>query len=161
MLLHSLLHVWNRPTENSLIWDFTQLGIVHMEIARLRIAQSGIAHLGIAYLGIDQLANIKIKCIECWIGNVVYKYDLTTDQVKTYKAAYEDDFIGEPVFVAAPNAKTEDDGVVVFPISNVGADESRNRLVVLNAVTFLEIAVARVPKFLALGFHALYLPKKF
>uniref|UniRef100_A0A915JND7 Uncharacterized protein n=1 Tax=Romanomermis culicivorax TaxID=13658 RepID=A0A915JND7_ROMCU len=32
MLLHYLLLVWNRAIENSLIWEFAQLGIAHLGI---------------------------------------------------------------------------------------------------------------------------------
>uniref|UniRef100_A0A915K1J5 Uncharacterized protein n=1 Tax=Romanomermis culicivorax TaxID=13658 RepID=A0A915K1J5_ROMCU len=76
VLSHSRSLVWNRPIENSLIWEFAKLGIAQsgirslgkslnweslnwefaqLGIARMGIAHSKIAHLGIAHLGIAHL----------------------------------------------------------------------------------------------------------
>jgi len=57
----------------------------------------------------------------------------------------------EPVFVASPDAKSEDDGVllvVMFDTKNVNS-----YLAVIDAKTMKEIGRAIVPKTVPLGFH--------
>ncbi|MEJ2855597.1 MULTISPECIES: carotenoid oxygenase family protein [unclassified Saccharothrix] len=58
---------------------------------------------------------------------------------------------GEPVFVAAPGAAREDDGVVLSVVLD-GATE-RSCLLVLDAATFAELARAEVPHAIPFGFH--------
>ncbi|ONI84741.1 beta-carotene 15,15'-monooxygenase [Saccharothrix sp. ALI-22-I] len=58
---------------------------------------------------------------------------------------------GEPVFVAAPNARAEDDGVLLSVVLDV--DAGRSGLLVLDAATFEEIARADVPHAIPFGFH--------
>ncbi|MBB5957009.1 carotenoid cleavage dioxygenase-like enzyme [Saccharothrix tamanrassetensis] len=58
---------------------------------------------------------------------------------------------GEPVFVAAPDARAEDDGVVLSVVLDAGA--GRSCLVVLDASTFTELARAEVPHAIPFGFH--------
>ena len=67
-------------------------------------------------------------------------------------------YIGEPVFIAAPNAVAEDDGVVIAAGVQYDADslESANSsfLLVLNATTMEELGRARRDGItLPFGFH--------
>ncbi|MFE9750582.1 carotenoid oxygenase family protein [Saccharothrix saharensis] len=58
---------------------------------------------------------------------------------------------GEPVFVPAPDARSEDDGVVLSVV--LDAEAGRSGLVVLDAATFTELARADVPHAIPFGFH--------
>lgn len=58
---------------------------------------------------------------------------------------------GEPIFVSAPDATTEDDGVVLSIVLDPEAD--RSELVCLDADTLSEHARARLPHRLPYGFH--------
>lgn len=58
---------------------------------------------------------------------------------------------GEPVFVAAPTATDEGDGVVLSVVLNAHKDNSF--LLILDAHTFKEIGRAEVPHHIPFGFH--------
>jgi beta,beta-carotene 9',10'-dioxygenase len=60
-------------------------------------------------------------------------------------------FPGEPVFVAAPDASAEDDGVVLSVVLDTA--DGRSSLLVLDAATFTELARAQVPHAIPYGFH--------
>jgi beta,beta-carotene 9',10'-dioxygenase len=60
-------------------------------------------------------------------------------------------YVGEPVFVAAPDAAGEDEGVVLSVV--LDADKSSSFLLVLDAESFAEIARAAVPHSIPFGFH--------
>jgi beta,beta-carotene 9',10'-dioxygenase len=62
-------------------------------------------------------------------------------------------FAGEPVFVAAPGASAEDDGVV---LSVVLGPDGRSFLLVLDAATLTELARAEVPHHIPFGFHGMF-----
>lgn len=61
---------------------------------------------------------------------------------------------GEPVFVSAPNAKEEDDGVVLAVILDYLQNDSF--LLILDGKTFKEIGRARAPHLIPAGFHGQY-----
>lgn len=61
---------------------------------------------------------------------------------------------GEPIFVARPEGTEEDDGVVLSVVLEPARGTSS--LVVLDAASFTEIARARVPQHIPLGFHGAY-----
>jgi len=63
-------------------------------------------------------------------------------------------FPGEPVFVAAPDAAGEGDGVLLSVVLDGAAGTSY--LLVLDAATLAELARARVPHHVPLGFHGQY-----
>ena len=67
-----------------------------------------------------------------------------------------DCYPGEPVFVPAPNARTEDEGVVL----SVVLDPARRRsfLLVLNGTDMSERARALVPEVISFGFHGNFFP---
>ncbi|MCC8249971.1 carotenoid oxygenase family protein [Saccharothrix luteola] len=58
---------------------------------------------------------------------------------------------GEPVFVPAPGARAEDDGVLLSVV--LDASVGRSGLLVLDAATFTELARADVPHAIPFGFH--------
>jgi carotenoid cleavage dioxygenase-like enzyme len=58
---------------------------------------------------------------------------------------------GEPVFVPAPGAKGEDDGVVLSVV--LDANRSTSFLLILAAGSFEEAARAEVPHHIPFGFH--------
>ena len=81
------------------------------------------------------------------------KVDVDTKETAIWKE--EHCFPSEPVFVAAPNAKEEDDGVVLSII--VGVLGKPSFLLFLDGKTFKELARAVVPFRLAMTFHGKHL----
>jgi beta,beta-carotene 9',10'-dioxygenase len=61
---------------------------------------------------------------------------------------------GEPVFVAAPGARAEDEGVVLSVVLDGAA--GRSFLLVLDAGSFEELARAEAPHHIPFGFHGQY-----
>ncbi|GAP99808.1 carotenoid oxygenase family protein [Leptolyngbya sp. NIES-2104] len=69
-----------------------------------------------------------------------------------------DTYPGEPVFVAAPHAKTEDDGVILSVV--LDAVEQKSFLLVLDASSFRELGRAYLPHHIPLEFHGLFVSAK-
>lgn len=63
----------------------------------------------------------------------------------------ENCYSGEPVFVAKPDAKNEDEGVVLSIVSNVANKSSF--LLILDAESFMEISRVELPHMLPFGLH--------
>jgi beta,beta-carotene 9',10'-dioxygenase len=61
---------------------------------------------------------------------------------------------GEPVFVPAPDGRSEDSGVVLSVVLDAASETSF--LLVLDAASFAEAARARVPHHIPFGFHGQY-----
>ncbi|WP_019500694.1 carotenoid oxygenase family protein [Pseudanabaena sp. PCC 6802] len=61
---------------------------------------------------------------------------------------------GEPIFVAAPNAKDEDDGAILSVV--LDAVRQRSFLLVLDASSFKELGRAYLPHHIPLEFHGLF-----
>lgn len=81
--------------------------------------------------------------------NQLTKFDVTTGALKKWYEA--DCYPGEPVFVAAPEASTEDEGVVLSVLFDSQRDTSF--LLVLDGRSFGEIARVRLPQYIPFGFH--------
>ncbi|MGC4897170.1 carotenoid oxygenase family protein [Micromonospora sp. DT31] len=77
------------------------------------------------------------------------KLDVTTGRTTVWRA--EGGYPGEPVFVPAPTAAAEDDGVVLSVV--LDARRGASTLVVLDGATFTELARADVPHVIPFGFH--------
>jgi beta,beta-carotene 9',10'-dioxygenase len=60
-------------------------------------------------------------------------------------------FPGEPVFVASPDAREEDDGVLLSVV--LDGHTGRSFLLVLDAHSLDELARAEVPHHIPFGFH--------
>ena len=93
------------------------------------------------------------------LPNSVAKVDTTTGKAKVWidnAAAEANTYMGEPVFLPAPGASAEDDGVVL----SVGVDVTKRAafLVVLNATTMTELARAWAGAHVTFGFHTLFVP---
>ncbi|XP_070552540.1 beta,beta-carotene 15,15'-dioxygenase-like [Ptychodera flava] len=77
---------------------------------------------------------------------------------KTYKSWEEEDcFPAEPIFVPAPDAKNEDEGVVLSAVMNVG--DKPSFLLVLDGETFEEIGRAEVPVRVHWSAHGFFEPE--
>jgi beta,beta-carotene 9',10'-dioxygenase len=68
-----------------------------------------------------------------------------------------DCYPGEPVFVANPKGKTEDDGVVLSVVLDLKV--SKSFLLILDAKTMKELARAYLPYHLPLDSHGIFVPK--
>ncbi len=75
------------------------------------------------------------------------------DHVNQIEKIWQEDncYPGEPVFIAAPQAKSEDEGVIITMVFN--AKHSNNFLLLLDARSFDEIARAHIPERLPFGLH--------
>ena len=87
-----------------------------------------------------------------YVSDFLLKMDVQTREVKkwTQPSCYP----GEPVFIAAPNAQHEDDGVVVSVVLDASAE--RSFLLILDASTFTELGRAEVPHHIPYGVHGIY-----
>jgi beta,beta-carotene 9',10'-dioxygenase len=83
----------------------------------------------------------------------VQKIDLDSGGVSEWSEPGR--YPGEPVFVAAPEARAEDDGVVLSLVLDSGAE--RSFLLVLNARDLSELARAQAPHAVPFGFHGQFL----
>lgn len=83
------------------------------------------------------------------------KLNTTTGETAVWRE--EGCYPGEPVFVPAPDAKTEDDGVLLSVVLDSG--ERRSSLLVLDAAGFTELARATVPHAIPFGFHGQFRPQ--
>lgn len=73
-------------------------------------------------------------------------------QTRTSTVWYEDSaFPSEPVFLAAPDAVNEDEGVILSVV--LDSPRGTSYLLVLDAATFSEIARAAIPQHVPFGFH--------
>jgi beta,beta-carotene 9',10'-dioxygenase len=89
-----------------------------------------------------------------WLDQVV-KVDVTTGDVRRW---FEDgSFAGEPVFVPAPHAEAEDDGVVLSVVLDPAAE--RSFVVALDAASFEELGRAEAPHHIPFGFHGQFFPQ--
>jgi carotenoid cleavage dioxygenase-like enzyme len=81
--------------------------------------------------------------------NQIVKVDIAERTTHTWYSA--GCYPSEPVFVPAPNAAAEDDGVVLSVVLDSATNTSF--LLVLDAATLREIARAQVPQHVPFGFH--------
>lgn len=84
--------------------------------------------------------------------NQLAKADIVAREDRVWYAA--DCYPGEPVFVAAPNAQAEDDGVVLSVVFD--AARATSFLLVLDAASWTERGRAVVPHRIPFGFHGAY-----
>ncbi|XP_056275598.1 beta-carotene 15, 15-dioxygenase 2, like [Pseudoliparis swirei] len=81
------------------------------------------------------------------------KMDVHTKELKVWR--YPGLFPSEPVFVAAPNATQEDDGVILSVIITP-REEKSTFLLILDAKTFTELGRAEVPVDVPYGSHGVF-----
>ncbi|TWW74831.1 Beta,beta-carotene 9',10'-oxygenase [Takifugu flavidus] len=87
------------------------------------------------------------------VGDSLLKMDLKD---KTFKVWYQKGFYpSEPVFVPAPDAEDEDDGVILSVVLTPSRDKG-TFLLVLDGKTFQELGRANVPVNMPYGFHGIY-----
>ncbi|MBI1828008.1 MAG: carotenoid oxygenase family protein [Thaumarchaeota archaeon] len=95
---------------------------------------------GISTYGADDFANHLVKV------DILQR----TSKIWSEESCYP----GEPVFVATPGAVKEEDGLILSIVLN--ASNNKSFLLILDAVTFEEIARAEVPHHIPFGFHGQY-----
>ncbi len=84
--------------------------------------------------------------------NQLIKVDIETRHEQRW---FQDEcYPGEPIFVARPSGKAEDDGVILSVVLDAAAGNSF--LLVLDATRFLEIARVEVPQPILFGYHGAY-----
>ncbi|CAG5131108.1 unnamed protein product [Candidula unifasciata] len=96
-------------------------------------------------------------------GNAIFssyyrlvKLDVQEKTVKEWRLT-QYYYPGEPIFVASPDAKEEDDGIILSPVLCETLDE-RSFLLILDARSFTEIARAYIPENvqMSMTFHGTY-----
>ena len=87
------------------------------------------------------------------------KVDVETGETKVWCES-EFRFPCQPTFIANPNGTEEDDGVIIFTITDVRKDNA-DSLIVLDARTLDELARADVNSDIPNCMHGIYLPDKF
>ena len=90
-----------------------------------------------------------------FIDNVT-KVDVHNKQVLIWREAHC--YPGEPVFVARPNARKEDDGILLTVVLN--AKTQTSFLLILDAKKLKELARVMVPQHITFGFHGQYIDGK-
>lgn len=92
-----------------------------------------------------------VRADGAWLDTVV-KLDVHTGEVAAWSE--EGCFPGEPVFVPAPGAGAEDEGVLLSVV--LEPDREASSLLVLDAATLTEVARAAVPHHIPHSFHGQY-----
>jgi beta,beta-carotene 9',10'-dioxygenase len=85
-------------------------------------------------------------------ANQLAKVDIQSGETKLWRepACYP----GEPIFIECPQARSEDDGVIVSVV--LDGKHGHSFLVVLDAHTFGELGRAIVPHHIPFGFHGMF-----
>ena len=91
-----------------------------------------------------------------YVADVLFKINVTDGIALEWHEPHC--YPGEPVFVAAPRKKSEDDGVVLSVVLDV--QKGTSFLLVLDALTFKERARAWVPHHIPFGIHGLFLAQR-
>lgn len=65
-------------------------------------------------------------------------------------------YAGEPIFIAKPNALSEDEGVVIAIVSNI--TNKTSFLLILDAISFTEVSRIQLPHMLPFGLHGGFYP---
>ena len=86
------------------------------------------------------------------IFDQLVKVDTASGEERIWRE--EETHPGEPVFVGAPGAESEDEGVALSVVLDARAGDSF--LLVLDAESFEERARVRVPQYVPYGFHGAY-----
>ena len=86
-----------------------------------------------------------------WMDQLV-KVDVRSGAVRTWFE--EGCYPGEPVFVSAPGATGEDEGLILSVV--LDGKQGHSFLLVLDAVSFTEQARAQVPHHIPFGFHGIF-----
>ncbi len=95
--------------------------------------------------------DVNRRSSENWMDQLV-KVDVRTGTAHTW---FEDGcYPGEPVFVSAPGATGEDEGVILSVV--LDGTQGHSFLLVLDAASFSELARAAVPHHIPFGFHGIY-----
>ena len=85
-------------------------------------------------------------------ANQLVKIDILQKSSKIWSE--KDCYPGEPVFVGAPDATKEDEGLILSAV--LDATNAKSFLLILDATTFEEVARAEVPHHIPFGFHGNY-----
>jgi len=119
------------------------------EFPRINEALNGQPYNYVYLAGFTDKANEKKELLN---GESLYKVNTSTKEVLRWSE--NGCSPGEPIFIAAPNTQTEDDGVVLAIILDHIHNDSF--LLVLDGKSFNEIGRARTPHSIPAGFHAQY-----
>lgn len=122
-----------------------QLSQESIELPRINYAYNGINYNFLYAYTKGEL------CIP-YVATQLLKINVATGNAIRWQAP--NCFVGEPVFIASPNATKEDDGVILSVI--LDAEQNCSFLLILDAQSFQEIARAYVPHSIPFGIHGIF-----
>ncbi|TXT58528.1 MAG: Dioxygenase [Promethearchaeota archaeon] len=126
-----------------------QLSSFQIEIPRINYRK----YVGRPYRFIYGVGKGKNSDNNSFLASLI-KVDLKMNKDKVWSS--EDSFPGEPVFVAAPEAKEEDEGIILSVVLDI--KKSLSYLIVLDSKTWKELAHMDLPHHIPFGFHGNYFP---
>ncbi|MED7789423.1 carotenoid oxygenase family protein [Francisella sp. 19X1-34] len=85
--------------------------------------------------------------------NSIIKLDLHNDRVSEYD--FGDDYVSEPIFIASPEAKSEDDGLIFVNV--IDSSKKLSYIVYLNAADLSLVYKAYLPIQIPPALHGIYL----
>lgn len=123
---------------------YTRIGTTNIELPRINYRYNGLPYQTVYAVSTrdDQPSFI----------NQLVRLELASGQTTFWQEDHT--FPSEPVFIAAPDATSENDGVVLSVV--LDADKSTSFLLVLDAATFTELARAELPQHVPFGFHGAF-----
>jgi carotenoid cleavage dioxygenase-like enzyme len=124
-----------------------QIGTVNFELPRINYYQYNALPYRYAY-------GVGVNDLRPDFTNQLAKVDVSNGDTKIWFVL--NNYPGEPIFVAKPGGTSEDDGVVLSTVYDADADTSF--LLVLDGITFDEIARCVLPYRLPFGFHGMFYP---
>ncbi|HLH61225.1 MAG TPA: carotenoid oxygenase family protein [Ktedonobacteraceae bacterium] len=146
---HSEFRRYRLPLSvSSAIATYERISEQEIELPTINYTHSNTHDYGVAY-GVSTAQEGAVT-----LAHQLVRTSTRTSATKTW--AQDGCYPGEPVFAQAPEARGEDDGVVLSVVLNAYKDNSF--LLVLDAHTFEELGRAEVPHHIPLGLHGQYFP---
>lgn len=124
-----------------------RIGATGIELPTINYARSNMQDYGVAYGAPSNAAHPGVP-------DSLVRVDVRTGTVRTWSEPQC--YPGEPIFAATPDARSEDDGVVLSVVLN--AARGNSFLLALDARSFTEMGRAEVPHHIPFGFHGEYFP---
>jgi beta,beta-carotene 9',10'-dioxygenase len=143
---HSELRRYHIPLDASSPVTYEVLSDYDIELPTINYKRCNTHDYGVAY-GIGSSKQHPEA-----FSNLLLRVDVR--QRTTTVWSEENCYPGEPVLVEAPDARAEDDGVILSVVLN--AQKGNSFLLILDAHTFEEIGRAEVPHHIPFGFHGQY-----
>ncbi|QWU99936.1 carotenoid oxygenase family protein [Francisella salimarina] len=139
----------------------TQLTRMVVDIGRNTIEKSVITALNVEFPRINEKFLVKNyryvylakRTTQAEFFNSIIKIDLSNNDMVEY--CFGNDFVSEPIFIANPQAQTEDDGLIFVNV--IDTDKKLSYIVYLNATDLSLVYKAYLPILIPPALHGVYL----